>query len=81
MSLLLVLQLVYLSRERVSFNNMPLFSLARQMVFVINRSQQRPVSFEWHVTSQADSKVGVLMKVTSVYYSAMDETLNRIFNI
>ncbi|XP_071101269.1 cilia- and flagella-associated protein 65-like isoform X1 [Haliotis cracherodii] len=49
-------QLVYLSRERVSFNNMPLFSLARQMVFVINRSQQRPVSYEWHVTSQADSK-------------------------
>ncbi|KAK7113832.1 cilia- and flagella-associated protein 65-like isoform X2 [Littorina saxatilis] len=50
-------QLSQLSLERVSFGNMPLFSQARRMVFVINRSKTRPISFHWHVTSQADSKV------------------------
>ena len=51
------LQLSQLSVERVSFGNMPLFSQAHRMVFVINRSKTRPISFQWHVTSQADSKV------------------------
>ena len=51
------LQLSQLSMERVSFGNMPLFSQAHRMVFVINRSKTRPISFQWHVTSQADSKV------------------------
>ena len=50
-------QLSQLSVERVSFGNMPLFSQARRMMFVINRSKTRPISFQWHVTSQADSKV------------------------
>ncbi|XP_041374433.1 cilia- and flagella-associated protein 65-like [Gigantopelta aegis] len=50
-------QLLYLSHERVSFGNMPLYSKARQMLFLMNRSTKRPVSFEWHVSNQADSKV------------------------
>ncbi|XP_076448439.1 cilia- and flagella-associated protein 65-like [Babylonia areolata] len=50
-------QLSQLSVERMSFGNMPLFSQARRMVFVINRSKTRPISFQWHVTSQADSQV------------------------
>ncbi|KAK7484650.1 hypothetical protein BaRGS_00024058, partial [Batillaria attramentaria] len=50
-------QLAQLSIERVSFGNMPLFSQAGRMVFVINRSKTRPISFQWHVTSQADTKV------------------------
>ncbi|OWF45565.1 hypothetical protein KP79_PYT24425 [Mizuhopecten yessoensis] len=49
-------QLAYLSQERLSFGNMPLFSRARQLVFVINKSRDRDVSFEWHVTAQADSQ-------------------------
>ncbi|KAL5005595.1 hypothetical protein ScPMuIL_016753 [Solemya velum] len=49
-------QLTYLSQERISFSNMPLFCRARRMVFLTNVSKERDVSFEWHVTSQADSK-------------------------
>lgn len=50
-------QLMYLSQERLSFGNLPLFSRARRMVFVTNRAKDRDVSFEWHVTSQADAQV------------------------
>lgn len=50
-------QLSQLSVERVSFGNLPLFSQARRMVFVINKSLSRSISFQWHVTSQGDSKV------------------------
>lgn len=49
-------QLVYLSQERISFGNLPLFSRARRMVFVSNRSKENDISFEWHVTSQADAQ-------------------------
>ena len=53
----LYLQLMYLSQERLSFGNLPLFSRARRMVFVTNKAKDRDVSFEWHVTSQADAQV------------------------
>ncbi|XP_076088229.1 cilia- and flagella-associated protein 65-like isoform X2 [Mytilus galloprovincialis] len=49
-------QLVYLSQERLSFGNLPLFSRARRMVFVSNRSKENDASFEWHVTSQSDAQ-------------------------
>ncbi|XP_078326129.1 cilia- and flagella-associated protein 65-like isoform X1 [Crassostrea virginica] len=49
-------QLMYLSQERLSFGNLPLFSRARRMVFVTNKAKDRDVSFEWHVTSQADAQ-------------------------
>ncbi|KAK3083386.1 hypothetical protein FSP39_021362 [Pinctada imbricata] len=49
-------QLAYLSQERLSFGNLPLFSRARRMVFVTNRSREREVSFEWHVTTQSDAQ-------------------------
>ncbi|KAK3591649.1 hypothetical protein CHS0354_040559 [Potamilus streckersoni] len=49
-------QLAYLSQERISFNNMPLFSRGRRMVFIINRSKERVVSFAWHVTTPSNSQ-------------------------
>ena len=55
--LISLFQLVYLSQERISFGNLPLFSRARRMVFVSNRSKENDISFEWHVTSQADAQV------------------------
>ena len=57
MVVLLWFQLVYLSQERVSMGNLPLFSQERQVVFVTNRSGEHTVSFEWHVTCKADSQV------------------------
>ncbi|XP_059144553.1 cilia- and flagella-associated protein 65-like [Physella acuta] len=50
-------QLGYLSIERLSFGNMPLFSQARRMLFVTNKSMDRSIFFEWHVTSQTDAKL------------------------
>jgi len=49
-------QLGYLSMERISFGNMPLFSQARRMVFVTNKSKDRSIFFEWHVTSHTDTQ-------------------------
>ncbi|BFZ22011.1 hypothetical protein BsWGS_25049 [Bradybaena similaris] len=49
-------QLGYLSMERISLGNLPMFSIVRRMVFVTNKSQDRSIFFEWHVTSQRDSK-------------------------
>lgn len=49
-------QLAFLSQERISFGNLPLFSRGRRMVFVSNKSKNRPVSFEWHVTCPSDSQ-------------------------
>ncbi|XP_064598008.1 LOW QUALITY PROTEIN: cilia- and flagella-associated protein 65-like [Liolophura sinensis] len=50
-------QLAYLSQERLSLGNLPLFSRARQMVSVTNRSRDHKVSFEWHVTSESDGQL------------------------
>lgn len=49
-------QLGYLSIERISFGNMPLFCQSRRMVFVTNKSKDRSIFFEWHVTSQTDTQ-------------------------
>ncbi|XP_052814504.1 cilia- and flagella-associated protein 65-like isoform X2 [Mya arenaria] len=49
-------QLAFLSQERISFGNLPLFCRGRRMVFVSNRSKTRPVTFEWHVTCPSDSQ-------------------------
>ncbi|CAH1790082.1 unnamed protein product [Owenia fusiformis] len=49
-------QLVFLSQERLSFGNVPLYAKGRQAIFVTNRSKDHTVSFEWHVTSQYDSQ-------------------------
>ncbi|XP_060587307.1 cilia- and flagella-associated protein 65-like isoform X2 [Ruditapes philippinarum] len=49
-------QLAFLSQERLSFGNLPLFCRGRRMVFITNRSKTRPVSFEWHVTCPSDSQ-------------------------
>ncbi|KAH3749495.1 hypothetical protein DPMN_183993, partial [Dreissena polymorpha] len=49
-------QLAFLSQERISFGNLPLFCRGRRMVFVSNKSKNRPVSFEWHVTCPTDSQ-------------------------
>lgn len=53
-------QLVYLSVERVSFGNVPLFSQSRQVIYLTNHSPNHTVSFEWYVTSAEDSKVGLI---------------------
>lgn len=58
-------QLAYLSQERISFGNLPLFSRGRRMVFVTNKSKNRPISFEWHVTSPADSQYLSIFPVRS----------------
>ncbi|KAL4217273.1 hypothetical protein ACF0H5_023724 [Mactra antiquata] len=49
-------QLAFLSQERISFGNLPLFCRGRRMVFISNKSKNRPVTFEWHVTCPTDSQ-------------------------
>ncbi|XP_070569847.1 cilia- and flagella-associated protein 65-like [Ptychodera flava] len=59
-------QLVYLSQERVSIGNVPLFSLSRRPIYITNRSTSHVVSFEWYVTSEADSQVLDIQPVSGV---------------
>ncbi|ESO88046.1 hypothetical protein LOTGIDRAFT_219687 [Lottia gigantea] len=49
-------QLAYLSQERITFANAPLFSRSRRIVFVMNKSKEKTISFEWHVTSPKDTQ-------------------------
>ncbi|XP_050388962.1 cilia- and flagella-associated protein 65 [Patella vulgata] len=49
-------QLAYLSQERITFGNAPLFSRSRRIVFVMNKSKEKSIFFEWHVTSPSDSQ-------------------------
>ncbi|XP_013095381.2 cilia- and flagella-associated protein 65-like isoform X1 [Biomphalaria glabrata] len=50
-------QLGFLSKERISFGNIPLLSKARQLVFISNKSKDSSIFFEWHVTSYEDIRV------------------------
>lgn len=70
-------QLALLSVERLSFGNIPLFSQSRRMLFVINHSKTRPISFHWHVTSQNDAKVLSISPVRG-YVQPEDSCLCRI---
>ncbi|XP_025115261.1 cilia- and flagella-associated protein 65-like isoform X2 [Pomacea canaliculata] len=56
-------QLAQLSSERVSFGNMPLFTEGRRIIFIINTSKTRAISFQWHVTSPADSQLITILPV------------------
>lgn len=62
-SVLCPLQLAFLSQERISFGNLPLFCRGRRMVFLTNKSKNRPVTFEWHVTCPTDSQVNLVFVV------------------
>ncbi|PIK59519.1 putative coiled-coil domain-containing protein [Apostichopus japonicus] len=50
-------QLVYLSQERISFGNMPVFTQSRRVIYIKNNSPNHAVSFEWFVQSEADGLV------------------------
>ena len=50
-------QLCFLSQERVSFGNVPLFSKARRLSIITNRSLEHTVSYRWHITNVNDVKV------------------------
>ena len=49
-------QLAFLSLERISFGNMPLFSKVRRVVVITNKSSLTSVSYQWHVTSKHDTQ-------------------------
>ncbi|XP_006820550.2 cilia- and flagella-associated protein 65-like [Saccoglossus kowalevskii] len=59
-------QLVYLTQERLSFGNLPLFSQSRRTTYITNRSTSHIVSYEWYVTSEADSQVVDIQPVSGV---------------
>ena len=50
-------QTSFLSTERMSFGDVPLFSRSRQAIFVINTSPDHTVSFTWHVTNKQHRQV------------------------
>ena len=50
-------QLAYLSQERISLGNIPLFCKARHIVGITNRSSEHAQAFVWHVTSKRDAQV------------------------
>ncbi|XP_077997157.1 cilia- and flagella-associated protein 65-like [Glandiceps talaboti] len=70
-------QLVYLSQERVSFCNVPLFSLSRRPIYITNRSTSHVVSYEWYVTSEADSQVVDIQPVSGVL-QPLESTLCKV---
>ncbi|XP_074643169.1 cilia- and flagella-associated protein 65-like [Tubulanus polymorphus] len=50
-------QLAFLSEERISFGNLPLFSCGRRVIYLSNRSPDHTISFKWHVTVGTDKEV------------------------
>ncbi|KAK2171090.1 hypothetical protein NP493_1104g03028 [Ridgeia piscesae] len=50
-------QLCYLSKERISLGNIPLFSQCRYLVALVNRSAGQTAAFKWYITSKKDQKV------------------------
>ena len=73
-----LLQLAYLSQERVSFGNLPLFCRGRRMVFIMNRSRDRPVSFEWHVTNPQDSQVNMSLIMIKPVIEVYDKIQHKL---
>ena len=49
-------QLAYLSQERITFGNMPLFCKVRRVVGITNSSAEHAQEFMWHVTANTDSQ-------------------------
>lgn len=70
-------QLAFLSQERISFGNLPLFCRGRRMLFITNRSKNRPVTFEWHVTCPQDSQYLSISPVRG-YLEPGDSKLCRV---
>ncbi|CAK8673924.1 unnamed protein product [Clavelina lepadiformis] len=50
-------QLLFLSEERIGFGNIPLFGRARHVVFLMNKSENRPITYSWHATSEVVNDV------------------------
>nr|XP_026691738.1 cilia- and flagella-associated protein 65-like [Ciona intestinalis] len=50
-------QLLFLSEERISFGNVPLFSRSRHIVFLNNKSIDRHFSYSWHAASDVVNDV------------------------
>ncbi|XP_077974570.1 cilia- and flagella-associated protein 65-like [Styela clava] len=50
-------QHVFLSEERISFGNIPLFSRKRHVFFLTNKSTDRPMRFSWHASSETVNDV------------------------
>ncbi|XP_038048739.1 cilia- and flagella-associated protein 65-like [Patiria miniata] len=72
-------QLLYLSQERVAFSNVPLFCQAHRMIEMVNRSASHSLSFEWYVTSEADSKVIDIQPVTGALQPSQNCTCKVTF--
>uniref|UniRef100_H2Y6N0 Abnormal spindle-like microcephaly-associated protein ASH domain-containing protein n=1 Tax=Ciona savignyi TaxID=51511 RepID=H2Y6N0_CIOSA len=50
-------QLLFLSEERIGFGNVPLFSRSRHIIFLNNKSTERPLSYSWHAASDVVNDV------------------------
>ncbi|XP_041057147.1 cilia- and flagella-associated protein 65 [Carcharodon carcharias] len=50
-------QLMFLSEERISFGNVPVFTKSSRMIFLYNVSQTEVISYSWHSTSEHISEV------------------------
>ncbi|XP_072325408.1 cilia- and flagella-associated protein 65 isoform X1 [Scyliorhinus torazame] len=44
-------QLMFLSEERISFGNVPVFTKSSRMIFLYNISETEVISYKWHATS------------------------------
>jgi hypothetical protein len=55
--LVVYFQLCFLSQERVSFGNVPLYSKSRRLAMLTNKSREHAVEFRWHVTNPRDAGV------------------------
>lgn len=55
-------QLCFLSEEKLSFGDTPLFAKVRRTVALTNKSSDHPVSFSWNVANEIHNQVAVFTK-------------------
>ncbi|XP_042192118.1 cilia- and flagella-associated protein 65 [Callorhinchus milii] len=59
-------QLLFMSEERITFGNVPVFSKSRQMIFLYNISEVETIRYTWHFTSAHVSEVVSIIPVSGV---------------
>nr|XP_014343764.1 PREDICTED: coiled-coil domain-containing protein 108 [Latimeria chalumnae] len=59
-------QTVFLSEERISFGNIPVYGKCSRVIFLNNNSEHDAISFSWHTTSKHVNKYLKLRPVSGV---------------
>jgi len=72
-------QLLQLSEERIGFGNVPLYSRSRHLVFITNKSPDRPATYCWHASNEAVNQVLAVTPVSGKVEPGQSVVTRMIF--